>query len=164
MYSTVEPSGAMVATSRKPRSSSGRNSRSSAWKATTATTSEAAAPPSTQARCRRAIPRSRLYVDASQRKARSKARNIGPWLVGTLTILAQSIGESESAVNADTTTDAASVRPNSLKSRPVAPWRKASGEKTATSAMVVAMMANAISRVPPRAAASGSSPSSSWCR
>ena len=46
--------------------------------------------------------------------------------------------------------------PNSLNSRPVEPLRNASGVNTATSEMVVAITAKAISRVPLMAAVSGS--------
>ena len=84
--------------------------------------------------------------------------------MGTRRIRAHSIGVSVSATNPEMTTDPATAMPNSLKSLPVLPWRKASGVNTATSAMVVAMTAKAISRVPLVAAVIGSSPSSSWCR
>ena len=58
------------------------------------------------------------------------------------------MGVSVSATKPEITTEPATAMPNSLKSRPVLPWRKASGVKTATSEMVVAMTAKAISRVP----------------
>ena len=83
---------------------------------------------------------------------------------GTRRILAQSIGVRVSATKPEMITDPATAMPNSLNSRPVEPLRKASGVKTATSEMVVASTAKAISRVPLVAASSGLSSSSSWCR
>jgi len=47
------------------------------------------------------------------------------------------IGDSVSATNADTSTQPASVMPNSRNSLPVRPDRKISGRNTAASAMVV---------------------------
>ena len=82
----------------------------------------------------------------------------------TRRIFEQSIGVRVSATKDDTTTAPAIAIPNSLNSRPVVPCRKASGENTATSAIVVAITAKTISRVPSIAACFGSCPSSSWCR
>ncbi len=76
-------------------------------------------------------------------------------------ILAQSIGVSVSATKLDNTTAPAMAIPNSLNNRPVLPLRNASGTNTATSEAVVAITAKAISRVPSRAAVTGSLPSSS---
>ena len=78
--------------------------------------------------------------------------------------MAQSIGVSVSATKPEITTAPATAIPNSLNNRPAVPVRNARGENTATSAIVVAMTANAISFVPRTAASSGVSCSSSWCR
>ena len=102
---------------------------------------------------------------AIQSRPASSALYTRPWLFGTRRILAQSIGVSVSATKPEMTTEPASATPNSLKSRPVVPVRKASGAKTATSEIVVAMTAKPISLVPLHGRGwSGSSPSSSWCR
>jgi hypothetical protein len=59
-----------------------------------------------------------------------------------------SIGVSVSATNPEMSTAIASVRPNSLKSRPTEPCRNATGMNTATSEIVVARIANPISFEP----------------
>ena len=79
----------------------------------------------------------------------------------TRRIFAESIGVSVSATMPEMITAPPTATPNSLNSRPVAPVRKSNGEKTATSAIVVAMTAVVISRVPSIAAVWGSLPSSS---
>ena len=78
--------------------------------------------------------------------------------------MAQSIGVSVSATKPEMMTDPATAMPNSLKRRPVEPFRNASGVKTATSAMVVATTAKPISLLASSAACSGGLPNSSWCR
>ncbi len=70
--------------------------------------------------------------------------------------MAQSIGVRVRATKPEMETAAATAIPNSRKSRPVVPLRKASGVNTATREIVVAITANAICRVPCTAAASGS--------
>ena len=84
-----------------------------------------------------------------------------PWLSGTRRILADADAVSVSATKLEITTAPAMAIPNSLNRRPVVPRRNANGENTATSEIVVAMTAKAISLVPLMAAVSGSSPSSS---
>ena len=71
-----------------------------------------------------------------------------------------SIGVSVSAINAENSTAAAIVNPNSRKSFPTAPCRKDMGTNTATSTAVVAITAKPISRLPSTAAISGGSPPS----
>ncbi len=73
---------------------------------------------------------------------------------------AHSIGDSVSATKPEMATAAATVMPNSRKSRPVLSLRKASGRNTATVETVAATTANEISSMPRRAASIGGRPSS----
>ena len=122
------------------------------------------APANTMPRRARAQRSQRPYRSASASKPCSNAWNIRPCCFVTRRILAESMGVSVSATKPEITTEPATAMPNSLNSRPVLPCRNASGVNTATSAIVVAITAKAISRVPLIAAVSGSSPSSSWWR
>ena len=63
-----------------------------------------------------------------------------------------SIGVRVSATKPEIATETATAMPNSLNSRPTRPVRNATGTNTATSAMVVAMIANPISCAPSRVA------------
>ncbi len=75
----------------------------------------------------------------------------------------QSIGVSERATNPEIRTATATVSPNSLKRRPTVPCRNATGMKTATSEIVVAMIAKPISLAPSSAPRRRGFPSS-MCR
>jgi len=94
-------------------------------------------------------------------KPRSNRSKILPCWGCILRILAQSIGVSVSATKPEITTAPATAMPNSLNNRPAVPVRNASGENTATSAIVVAITAKPISLVPSTAACSGVSCNSS---
>jgi cystathionine beta-synthase len=74
----------------------------------------------------------------------------------------QSIGVRVSATKPDRSTATDTVIPNSLKSRPTVPVRKATGTKTATSEIVVARTAKPISFEPSKAARRRSFPISMW--
>jgi hypothetical protein len=78
--------------------------------------------------------------------------------------LDESIGVRVRATTPDSRTAPPTATPNSVNSRPVAPVRNSKGENTASSAIVVAITAVVISRVPSIAAVSGSFSSSSWWR
>ena len=77
-----------------------------------------------------------------------------------LSTRAASIGDNDSATNADTATEPQTATANSMKSRPVAPLRKASGRNTTMSESVMVMTAKAISSMPFFAASMGDIPAS----
>jgi hypothetical protein len=83
-----------------------------------------------------------------------------PWRTLFFRMREHIMGESVRATKVEMITAEASVTPNSLKSRPVVPVRKASGTNTATSATEVATTAKPISFIPSKDACSRSSPPS----
>ena len=74
----------------------------------------------------------------------------------------QRTGVSVRATKLEMTTAIASDIPNSRKSRPTVPVRKATGRNTDTSAIVVATTAKPISRIPANAAWRRDRPISRW--
>ena len=75
---------------------------------------------------------------------------------------AASIGVSVSATNSEISTEPATVTPNDPRKLPTTPSTNTTGTNTAATENVAAVAANAISRVPMRAAAYASSPPSRW--
>ena len=160
VYSRLAPSGPSRPTNRTPRSSVGANSVGRARNASPATTTSASVAARTSQGRRIRLRSRRSYQSASRRKKPStwaaKPERCSP----ALNILDAIAGVSVSAISEEKSTAAASVRPNSRNSRPIAPGRKEIGTNTDTSTSVVAITAKPISRLPSSAAIRGGWPSS----
>ena len=108
----------------------------------------------------RAAQQARVAVCRARRIARASAARTPVSCSRRRSTRAQSAGESVSATSPEIATAAATVTPNSPKSRPVVSERYASGRNTATTETVDATTANEISRMPRIAASRGGVPPS----
>ena len=164
VYWTEAPSGATTKVKKNPRSSAGTNSCSSALYSSTADAVSNTPPAITIDGRRNEPPNKRTYPLVTAPSAPCTTWWNRDSRVETRRIFADSMGVSVSATIPEMSTEPPTATPNSLNNRPVAPVRNSSGEKTATSAIVVAITAVVISFVPSMAAVSGSFFSSSWWR
>ncbi len=147
----------------EPWSSCGASSRFTPLNSTPMPSSTPAPNTSTAGRAPRLACSRRRYPCVTRDSVCSIARATRPSDIRLSSSSELSIGESVSAITADTHTAPASVKANSRNNEPVSPPISPIGAYTAMSVMVITITGDAISRAPSNAARAGGSPDS-MCR